>query len=293
MQRFYATGRQRIVLGLGSLLVVCLLTLGNFWLSSSATAGDEKPVPDTKKDEGNKKPAKVEPPSKGDSLLGLPPAGGVGIAEERSVAIPGLPPATPTPPVETGLPKTPPPIPGLPVSSPTGPLDFGFPKPAPASGVVTPEPSGVTKPVETKPASGESLVPPVAGTPPTPAPFVPTTPIPSDKPPVYSVPTTPNAGSGSTATPPPVPTPSPTTSSPSENGDIKLLMAQLNEIRAERGRLYEREKQTVEQIKKRFLEQRKALQQIEREMRALGVTPEEMAEDATAPPTPPVRPVSH
>jgi hypothetical protein len=71
-------------------------------------------------------------------------------------------------------------------------------------------------------------------------------------------------------------------------------MAQLNEIRAERGRLYEREKQTVEQIKKRFLEQRKALQQIEREMRALGVTPEDLPEDVTAPSAAPaVRPVRY
>jgi hypothetical protein len=263
MQRFYATGRQRIVLGLGSLLVVGLLTLGNLWLSSSATAGDEKPpLPDAKKDEGSKKPPKI-------NALDLPPVGGAGVAEERSglTGIPGLPPTTPTPPVETGTPK-------------------------PSAGVFAPEPPGGG--TSTKPTIGESLVPPVAVTPPTPAPFVPTTPIPSDKP-VYSVPTTPNSGTGSSALPTSPVTPSPTTSSPSESNDIKQLMAQLNEIRAERGRLYEREKQTVEQIKKRFLEQRKALQQIEREMRALGVTPEEMAEDVAPPPTAPpaVRPVRY
>jgi hypothetical protein len=279
MQRFYATGRQRIVLGLGSLLVVGLLTLGNLWLSSSATAGDEKPpLPDVKKDEASKKPPKLDPldlpptvhtPKEKETGLPTPPpsTGSVGIEEVRSGPIPGLPPASPTPPAETGTPK-------------------------PPVGEVVPPPSSGTKP-----AVGESLVPPVAGTPSTASPAVPSTPTS----PVPGVPTAPPSGEkpppsfippSPPVTPPTVLTPSPTTSS--ESGDIKQLMAQLNEIRAERGRLYEREKQTVEQIKKRFLEQRKALQQIEREMRALGVTPEDMPEDAT-PPTasPAVRPVRY
>jgi hypothetical protein len=282
MRRFYATGRRRIVLGLGSLLVVGLLTLGNLWLSSSATAGDDKlPLPDVKKEDGAKKAPKTDlldlPPAhtpKATETLPTPPAtgGSVGISEEHSGGIPGLPPTN-----TKDVPET-------------------SPKPPPVSGIApdaTPEPTGPVKP-----AVGESRVPPVAGTPasppapgtpPSPLPGVPTTPPSVEKP-------LPPPGVQTLISPPPpgigVTTPSPSTSS--DSNDIKQLMTQLNEIRAERGRLYEREKQTVEQIKKRFLEQRKALQQIEREMRALGVTPEDVPEDVTAPtPAPPVRPVRY
>jgi hypothetical protein len=275
MRRIYATGRRRIVLGLGSLLVVGLLTLGNLWLSSSATAGDDKlPLPDVKKEESVKKPPKTDlldlppahtPKTTESSPNPLPTGGSVGISEEHSGGIPGLPPTKDTP--EPSTPKPP-------VTALTPPETTGTPKPPPAVG---------ESPVP--PISGPP--PAVGGTPPTPPAFVPPAPTP---PPVErNVPGVPvpveNLRAGTT--------PSPISTSESSN-DIKQLMAQLNEIRAERGRLYEREKQTVEQIKKRFLEQRKALQQIEREMRALGVTPEDVPEDPTAPaPTPPVRPVRY
>ena len=56
-------------------------------------------------------------------------------------------------------------------------------------------------------------------------------------------------------------------------------MAQLNEIRANRTKLDEQERQTIQTIKRKLQEQRKALAQLELELQQLGVTLEESTPD--------------
>lgn len=56
-------------------------------------------------------------------------------------------------------------------------------------------------------------------------------------------------------------------------------MAQLSAIRSERATLDERERQTIQSIKRKFQDQKRALEQLERELRQLGISWEESAPD--------------
>ena len=80
---------------------------------------------------------------------------------------------------------------------------------------------------------------------------------------------------GETAAPTPPVAPASLTQAAPEGGDIKQLVNNLTQIRSERARLVDRERQTVEQIKKKFHEQKLALQQVEKELRDMGITVEE------------------
>ena len=62
---------------------------------------------------------------------------------------------------------------------------------------------------------------------------------------------------------------------PSEGQDIKQLLARLSEIKSERAKLDERERQTIQSIKKKYQEQKRALEQLERELRQLGISCED------------------
>jgi hypothetical protein len=58
---------------------------------------------------------------------------------------------------------------------------------------------------------------------------------------------------------------------PSEGQDIKQLLTRLSEIKSERTKLDERERQTIQSIKKKYQEQKHALEQLGRELRQLGI----------------------
>jgi len=64
-----------------------------------------------------------------------------------------------------------------------------------------------------------------------------------------------------------------------ENLDIKQLMARLNGIREGRARLDEAERQTIQTIKRKLQEQKKALAQLELDLHQLGIALEENAPD--------------
>jgi hypothetical protein len=66
---------------------------------------------------------------------------------------------------------------------------------------------------------------------------------------------------------------------PTDIRDIKQLMAQLGEIRVNRAKLDEQERQTIEIIKRTYQEQKKVLEQLERELRQLGINCEEKNAD--------------
>jgi hypothetical protein len=63
-----------------------------------------------------------------------------------------------------------------------------------------------------------------------------------------------------------------------ENQDIKQLVAQLTGIRSERTQLDEKERQTIQTIRQKFQEQKRALEQLERELRKLGIACDEKSE---------------
>ena len=73
------------------------------------------------------------------------------------------------------------------------------------------------------------------------------------------------------------PTPQPVSSS--EGQDIKQLLARLAEIKSERTKLDERERQTIQSVKRKFQEQKRALEQLERELRQLGISCTDSAAD--------------
>ncbi len=66
---------------------------------------------------------------------------------------------------------------------------------------------------------------------------------------------------------------------PTESQDIKQLMAQLNEIRANRTKLEEQERLTIQAIRRKVQEQKKSLAQLELDLRQLGVALEENVPD--------------
>jgi hypothetical protein len=60
---------------------------------------------------------------------------------------------------------------------------------------------------------------------------------------------------------------------PSADGqDIKQLLARLAEVKSERAKLDERERQTIQAIKRKYQEQKQALEHLERELRQLGIS---------------------
>jgi hypothetical protein len=152
-------------------------------------------------------------------------------------------------------------------------------------------PLAVSPPQKEKAAALDSEVPPlpaVSGTstiPPPPAPSsggAPAAPPAAvDPPPIPPTgPILPLSEVGSSrSTPPPASQPA------AESQAIKQLVVQLSEIRADRAKLDERERQTIQTIKRKYQDQKRALEQTERELRQLGINCEETATDkATIPP---------
>jgi hypothetical protein len=190
---------------------------------------------------------------------GLPP---VPALDKKSDALPPapLPPAPPKPDVS-------PPPPVAPVSSFTPPPDL----PPMAGGGKTPPPPVADSPPPPPLPSGP--VTPVPGPAPVPPPALPSGPV----------------------TPVPGPAPVPPPVQPSDTLDIKQLVSHLNEIRAERTKLDEKERQTIQTIKRKYQEQKHALEQLDRELRQLGISCDETPPpqgdkvDGTVPALPPVR----
>jgi hypothetical protein len=73
---------------------------------------------------------------------------------------------------------------------------------------------------------------------------------------------------------------------PVDAQDIKQLVAQLSRIRAERTKLDEQERQTIQGIKRKYQEQKHALEQLDRELRQLGITCDETPPPDKAPEPP-------
>jgi hypothetical protein len=196
-----------------------------------------------------------------------------------------------------------PPIPGGVASAPvnekdaaedTAPAKSGpTPPPLPATGkkdAPPPLPPVVTEKKDALPPSAS--LPPVAGSSQAPPPSSAGEPLP----PSPSPPITQAAGVEKVPPPPtpPVPpvsdakaSPSTTPSAPpaGDSQDIKQLVTQLSELRADRAKLDEKERQTIQTIKKKYQDQKHALEQLERELRELGIN----CDEGTAAP-PPVRP---
>jgi hypothetical protein len=126
-----------------------------------------------------------------------------------------------------------------------------------------------TKPVTEIPLPPSPTPPPVSaasGTPPPPvADSTPPLPPSYEKGEVRSAPT------------PPMPPPQPAV----EGQDVKQLVAQLSQVRADRAKLDEKERQTIQMIKKKYQDQKRALEQLERELRQLGINCEEGAGQPT------------
>jgi hypothetical protein len=104
-------------------------------------------------------------------------------------------------------------------------------------------------------------------------------PTPTPPPPADTSP--PPLATGSVA-PPPVTYPA-TPPPPPEPQDIKALVVQLTAIRGERAKLDEREKTTIQAIRQKYQEQKKALAQLEKDLRQLGVAVEEAAAENKVP----------
>ncbi|HEX5268997.1 MAG TPA: hypothetical protein VFW33_00855 [Gemmataceae bacterium] len=103
---------------------------------------------------------------------------------------------------------------------------------------------------------------------------------------------------GAAPPPPPVPIlpaggviPAPAVTPPkaeSDAQDIKQLVAHLSEIRTDRAKLDEKERQTIQTIKQKYQEQKQALEQLDRELRKLGINCDDKpaaTEKTAAPPT--------
>jgi hypothetical protein len=97
------------------------------------------------------------------------------------------------------------------------------------------------------------------------------------------VPPVPPLFGGSAPTDPPAPT--------ADTHDIKQLVAQLGTIRAERTKLDERERQTIQTIKQKYQDQKRALEQLDRELKQLGINCDETPPPQTDGPVPALPPV--
>jgi hypothetical protein len=248
------TIRGRIACGLGGLLVAVLALTCLWAFSPSVTASDEPPKESPKE----KLP---KPPICSDSKSldhGKPDE--TSLPPRPAPVKPADDPATPLPPIpdskaatkDSGLPK--------PVLTGGLPLDSG-PTTPPAP---PPSNAGAKDPVLTNPAG------PVLGTGTPPPPLAPTPPVPPP-------------GPAERLSPPP-------TVPPPVNGsqEIKQLMAQLAQIRADRDKLDEQERQTIQTIKRKYQEQKRSLEQMERELRQLGIDCDEVSQEKGA-----VRPTVH
>jgi hypothetical protein len=295
MMTLCRTGRGRIACGLGG-LVIALVALGCLWaFSPSVTAGDDLPP---KKVE--KMPDCPRPPSlpKADVPPPLPPVTSKPASPPQRPAlspVDPLPqgidagvrrvsdskPAEPKPEPEPPLPKinalppvvndSPPPVPPKPDDSlpeptvPKSPTQHRDPPPPPAATGVSPLPP--------TPALSDSK-PAAVSEPPA---FVPPPPPSSASPPLAPV-----GGTSSAVPPGAIPAPSST-----DGQDIKQLLARLAEIKAERVQLDERERQTIQAVKRKYHEQKHALEQLERELRQLGINCGESDPVKTQPWAPP------
>jgi hypothetical protein len=190
-------------------------------------------------------------------------------------------------------------VPSLPPVAGDEPPPAPDPKRVDESALPKPDPTPPLPPVaEKKDAPARLALPPVpAKDAPDPLPPVPEK---KDAPP----PVTPVAGSAPATTPPPVadvaplppsppvtppsvsekvaPPPTPPAPPASDNQDIKQLVVHLSEIRADRAKLDEKERQTIQTIKKKYQDQKRALEQLERELRQLGIN----CDEGTSAPTP-------
>ncbi|HKI36205.1 MAG TPA: hypothetical protein VKA46_30390 [Gemmataceae bacterium] len=142
------------------------------------------------------------------------------------------------PPRESSVPPLPAPMPTPNVSEvPTGRIPLLGP---------TSVRDGTRDPARGDLRIGESAAPPTSVAPPPPDPLLRSTPVPQPQP---------TAGSQ----------------------EIKQLVAQLTQIRADREKLDEQERQTIQTIKRKYQEQKRALEQMDRELRQLGINCEETA----------------
>ncbi len=248
------TARGRLACGLGGVLIAALALACLWAFSPSVTAGDD-PLPKIG-EKTSRVPDLPRAPAadKNKSDIDLPPC-------------PPMPPAPPAPPPVAKPPKAditapPPPLPPD-ASAPA-------PPPLPPKSDVAPPPA---------PLPQDDKAPPFADVPMPTGPaksaqFAPEPPPPSRKDPLV----TPVAG---VSTPPPATPPKP----PVDAQDIKQLVTQLSEIRADRTKLDEKERQTIQTIKKKYQDQKHALEQLERELKQLGINcdeagPEEKTEAA-------------
>ncbi len=159
--------------------------------------------------------------------------------------------------------------------------DIGLP-PAPLpenKAVLTEDVPPLTRTVPTTPPAPTPPPPPVGGTAPVPLP-----PVPAAAPPAADLaPPLPPAGpvtlTGAAKTANKESAPAPVPTAAIENQDIKQLLAQLSQVRAERAQLDEKERQTIQAVKRKYQEQKKALEQLARELRQLGISCDDGAAD--------------
>jgi hypothetical protein len=149
-----------------------------------------------------------------------------------------------------------PPLPPIAVDGPAPPADLPPPRPKSppdSASLKEPQPPKIAPEVPSLPSASERTAPPPIdlGT-------KAQTPPPPPMPPIL-----PAAGlaTGSTTQVQPA----------FEGADIRQLVGQLSEIRTERTKLDDRERQTVQTIKRKFQEQKRALDQLERDLRQLGI----------------------
>jgi hypothetical protein len=274
------TSRGRLACGLGGVLIA-VLALACLWcLSPAVAAGDDVPAKakDTKKD--------TKAPCRDD----LPPK------ERGEGPYSDLPPLVPPGTFNAEKPRSPAPtlsdlssedqtkevrIPPTAGSAKKGETEVGPLPPVGQRPATTAKPdySG-SIPVRVMPEA------PAASSNKAPAPLPPT----ADTPPVpgasgvvpaagTGVGAAIGAGAGASLTPPPSPPPAP--QSTADVQEIKQLVAQLSEIRADRAKLDEKERQTIQNIRRKYQEQKQALEQLERQLAQLGIN----CNETPAPPT--------
>jgi hypothetical protein len=265
MLTYCNTARGRVACGLGGVLIA-VLALACLWtFSPSVTAGDD-PLPPVKK--RTPEPSKPDVCPKAD-IPSLPPV--VETKSGRDVKF--IPPPPPPPPPlqktevmerDVVLPANPPPLKSE--SSVPPPL-------APLKGE---KQSTGPSPVETE--KSPAPLPPMDTPPPPPA-----GPITQVSGSGVSSPVSPpigavggaiiGAGAAAAQAQPPV-----------DNQDIKQLVAHLTEIRADRAKLDDKERQTILTIKRKYQEQKQALEQMERELRQLGINFDDTTSDKASVP---------
>jgi len=167
-----------------------------------------------------------------------------------------------------------PPMPTLP-KAPLPPL-----APAPAVPTITPP----LPPVAPAAADTHALPKPAAHSDPAPEPPLPKPPVSNAVAPLAAPPpASSDLPPSPQAPPPPLATgaakepsqESPPRPPPAEGQDIKQLLARLAEIKSERAKLDDRERQTIQAVKRKYQEQKHALEQLERELRQLGINCED------------------